>query len=430
MEHLLKLASKVSENAEVYSLESRVDAISFENARLKDIESTIHSGLSLRIIKNGILGFAYTRNLTDREALLQNALDSLKGGVKGQFNLPSTKDVPYLDAYDSSVEATTNSQMVEEGRRVCELLSEKTSGQINVSVYRTIRNIRLINNSGSDLSQKFSGYHLSAGIVYPYTSASLQRSLISKSFKKADDDYLNFLADTYNRSLKEAAAEGGKMKVLFLPETVYVLMWRLQNATNGQSIYQKISPLAGKIGEKIFSENLSVYNDPLDDSLPHARAFDDEGMPCNFFPVVEKGILKNFYYDLYYAYKLNTSPTGHGFKGSIFSKPQPLLDHLCISHGDKRFSKLLQSIDHGIIIAGALGAHSGNIPNGDFSIGVSPALYVKNGEIAGNVKDVMAAGNIYETLKYVISIEDTLHPCYGGNFPSLLIDNVNVTIKK
>jgi len=228
----------------------------------------------------------------------------------------------------------------------------------------------------------------------------------------------------------EAVPDGRKMKVLFLPESVYVLTWRLLSATNGMSIYQKISPLAGKIGEKIFDEKLSVWNDPLDDSLPGARAFDDEGTPCRRFPLVENGVLRNFYYDLYFAQKLNTHPTGHGFKGSVSSKPVPGLGHLTLSPGRSSLTDLIREMDCGIIVAGALGAHSGNIPNGDFSIGVSPALYVDKGEIAGNVKDVMVAGNIYDVLKNIAGIENVLHPCYGGNFPALLFDNMNVTVKR
>jgi PmbA protein len=90
----------------------------------------------------------------------------------------------------------------------------------------------------------------------------------------------------------------------------------------------------------------------------------------------------------------------------------------------------VRSIDCGIIVAGALGAHSGNIPHGDFSIGVSPALYIEKGEIAGHIKDVMVTGNIYDTLKSIIGIEDTLYLGSGGNFPSILFDSLNVTIKK
>lgn len=430
MEKLLEAVRKVSDTAEIYSAESRGDSISFEDAYLKDIDSSMQSGISLRIIKNDMLGFAYTRNLINREELIQNALDSLKGGVEGLFELPLTKDSMPLATCDPSIETLTNSEMVDECRRVCDTLSRRTKGQINISAYRSIRSMRIMNSAGTDLSMKSSAYILNAQILYPYTSASMNRSIESKAFQKTPDEYLDYLVDMYNRSIKEAVPDGKKMKVLFLPEAVYVLTWRLQTATSGLSIYQNISPIAEKISEKIFDEKLTVYNDPLDDSLPGARAFDDEGTPCRRFPVIEEGVLKNFYYDLYFAQKLKTSPTGHGFKGSISSKPVPSLHHLSISPGNESFSELIKSIDSGIIVAGALGAHSGNIPNGDFSIGVSPALYVENGEIAGYVKDVMVAGNIYETLKNIAGIENTLHPCYGGKFPSLLFDNVRVTIKK
>jgi PmbA protein len=430
MERLLEMAGKVSDKAEVFSVDSGSDNISFENARLKDIESGIQSGFSLRIIKDDKLGFAYTRNLIRREELIQNALDSLKGGVEGLFEFPLTKDLPSLDTYDPSIEDLSNSGIVGECNRICGLLSQRTKGQPNVSAHRSTSSIRIMNTSGTDLSMKSSLYSFSAQILYPYSYASLHRSLLSKAFRKAPDEYVDYLADTYNRSMKEVVPEGKNMKVLFLPETMYVLMWRLQSAVNGQSIYQGVSPVAEKIGEKIFDEKLSVYNDPSNDSLPYARGFDDEGTPCKLFPVVESGVLKNFYHDLYFARKLKTAPTGHGFRGSVSSKPSPSLSHLSISPGNVAFSHLIRSIDRGIIIAGALGAHSGNIPNGDFSIGISPGLYVEKGEITGHVKDAMAAGNIYDTLKNIVAIEDTPHPCFGGNFPSILFENINITTKR
>ncbi|OGW37191.1 MAG: Zn-dependent protease [Nitrospirae bacterium RBG_13_39_12] len=429
MEKLLETARKVSDKAEVYSADSWGDSVSFEDAHLKDVQSSMQSGISLRTIKNNTLGFAYTKNLVNREELIKNALDSLKGGVEGFFELPITKDLQSLDTYDPLIETLTNSEIVEECSRVCEFLSRRTEGQINISASRLINNRRLINSSGTDLSLKSSAYILNAQVLYPYSYASLYRTLKSKSFKKAPDEYMEYLINTYNQSMKEVIPEKKKMKVLFLPETVYVLMWRLQSSTSGLSIYQNISPVAEKIGERIFDEKLSIFNEPLDDSLPGARAFDDEGTPCSRFPVIENGVLRNFHYDLYFAQKLKTSPTGHGFKGSVSSKPGPSLSHLAILPGNTSFPGLVKSIDQGIIIAGALGAHSGNIPNGDFSIGVSPALYIEKGEIVGNVKDVMVAGNIYDTLKNIVEIENTLHPCFGGKFPSILFDNVNVTIK-
>jgi PmbA protein len=343
MEQLLEMAKKVTDKAEVYSTDSRGDSVSFEDAHLKDVQSSMQSGICLRIIKNNTLGFAYTKNLVNREELVTNALDSLKGKVEGFFELPLTKDLQSLDTYDPLIETLTNSAIVKECSRVCEFLSHRTKGQINISAYRSISSKRIINSSGTDLSLKFSAYILNTQVLYPYSYASLHRTLKSKSFKKASDEYLNYLVDAYNRSIREITPGKNKMKVLFLPETVYVLMWRLQSATSGMSIYQNISPVAEKIGEKIFDEKLSIFNEPLNDSLPGARAFDDEGTPCSRFSVIERGVLRNFYYDLYFAQKLKTSPTGHGFKGSVSSKPLPSLSHLAILPGNTSFPGLERS---------------------------------------------------------------------------------------
>ncbi len=429
IEQILEKSLKITNKVEIYFIEGRSDTISFENSILKDIGTSILSGISLRIIKDGIQGFSYTRNLINQEELIQNALESVRGRAEGLFDFPYTKDLPSLSTYDSSIELIHNSTIVGECARICNILNQKTKGQINISAHRTITNKRIVNSSGTDLSLKSSAYILNTEILYPYTSASIHRVFLSKSFEKAPEDYLDFLVSIYNNSIKEVVPQKRKLKVLFLPETIFVLMWRLQSATNGQSIYQKISPLLEKTGEKIFDEKLTVYNNPLDDSLPGATAFDDEGTACTYFPIIDHGILKNYYYDLYFASKLNTHSTGHGFRDSISSKPVPALKHLFISPGNASFANLINSIDCGIIIADALGAHSGNIPNGDFSIGVSPAIYVEKGEIIGHVKDVMIAGNIYNTLKEIVEIEDTLHPCYGGNFPAMLFDNLNVIFK-
>jgi PmbA protein len=87
-------------------------------------------------------------------------------------------------------------------------------------------------------------------------------------------------------------------------------------------------------------------------------------------------------------------------------------------------------MDRGVIVIGVLGAHSGNILNGDFSVGLSPGLYVENGEIVGRVGDGMVAGNIYDLLKNVAAIEDRIHEPNGRSlFPCVLFDDVSVTGK-
>lgn len=435
MEQLLEMAKKVCDQAEVFAIEFTSNGVSFENAKLHDIESEIQSGLSLRIIKDGKLGFAYTRNLLNREELLQNALDAMKGGVEAGYEFPLTKDVPRLDTYDASIETLTSTEMVEECERVCDLLSSKTDGEIMAAASSHIATIRILNSTGTDVTTTFSGYGTYGATIYPGSGTGIVRVLSKKRFEPMPDALINEIIHFYTASSQDVTPQSGKMKVLFMPRSSHTLTWRLMSGTNSKSVYEKISPISDKIGKQIFDKKLTVVNDPLNDEHPGARAFDDEGVACSYFPLVENGVLQNFYYDLFYAQKLHATSTGHGYKtqrwgGDVISlKPGPTLTHLIVKPGDNSFENLVQSIDKGLIVEGALGAHSGNIPNGDFSIGADPALYVENGEIIGRAKDVMVAGNIYETLQHVLAIGDTLHRAAGGWMPAILCDNVSVSAK-
>jgi PmbA protein len=435
MEKLLEMASRVCDQVEIYSLEEIADGVSFENAKLKEIDSTNQYGLSLRMIKDGKLGFAYTKNLTNREELLQNAMDSLKGGVEGLFDFPSTQEARSPETYDVSVESLSNTALVQECQRVCDRIVPNTKGQLNVSAYRAIVHRRVINSRGTDLSGRSSVYSLGADILFPGSYSAIHRRVINKKFVKTPDDTLQFLLNIYNQAKSEAKPKAGKMKALFLPETLYTLIWRLQSAANGKNIYQKVSPLMTKINVEIFDNQLTIYDDPLDDRVPWARGFDDEAVSCRRFPIIEKGTLKNFYYDLFYGKKMGTPSTGHGYKSSMWGgetvsfKPFPSLSHLFIQPGRGSLSEMIATMKKGVIVAGALGAHSGNILNGDYSIGLAPGLYVEDGRIVGHVKDAMVAGNIFETMKRVAEIENEQHPGSGGMYPAILFEDVNVASK-
>jgi PmbA protein len=436
MEKLLEMAKKVSDQAEVFAQEYADNSVSFQNAGLQKINSSFQSGLSLRIIKDGKQGFAYTQNLIDRQELLDNALVSLKGGVDAGFDFPLTESALTLDNCDHSLSKLTSGQMVEEGQRVCDILKSKTGTEILLTNYRHIDKTRLINTAGTDLTGESSHYILYVVAVFPGSGSGVYRIFKEKNYRAFPDSIIDETANLYNLSKKDIKLKSGRMKALFMPNSINTLGWRIQSGFNSRSIFEKTSPVADKQGQRIFSENLTIYDNPLDTEHPGAQAFDDEGVACRRHTLVENGVLQNFYYDLNYAAKLKTESTGHGFKTTMMGgdtitlKPIPSLAHMRIEPGTKSIDELVKSIDRGIVIEGAMGAHSGNIPNGDYSVGVMPGYYIENGEIIGRVKDTMVAGNIYKTLKDVIDIGDTLYPSQGGGWvPPLVCDDVSVSSK-
>ncbi len=435
MEQLLDRCRKNADQAEVYGLDNQSHTVQFEDGRLKNITSDIQSGVSIRLIRGDRLGFAYTKNLSDRDELIANAGATMVEGTPARFSFPRTTGLPDLDSFDPAYVNTTNTDLVNECARIARALAARVPAQINIIALRESLTIRLLNAAGTDATARISLVFINVQLLFPGTYSSIHRSFASKRFTPVSDPDLDFLARLYHEGLPIVTPAPGPLKALFMPDAMYVPMWRLSSATSGRSVFQGESPLAERMGQRIFSEHITVVDDPRDDRHPTARAFDDEGTPAEKLTLVENGTLRSFYYDLEYAQRLSAKSTGHGYRSSMWggdpvtTKPGPFLEHLILAAGSMSFAQLVASMDRGIIIGGALGGHSGNIPNGDFSIGLSPGLYVENGRIQGRAKNAMIAGNIYDLFTRVIGVGDTLYPTAAGRMPALLVDQATLAIR-
>ena len=86
-------------------------------------------------------------------------------------------------------------------------------------------------------------------------------------------------------------------------------------------------------------------------------------------------------------------------------------------------------IKEGILAQFLMGAHSGNVLNGDYSVGVSTGFMIENGRITGRVKDCMLSGNVYETLSNVEAVENKALNLGIHKLPALLCKDVSVAGK-
>jgi len=429
MEKLMQIAKKNADHVLIRNIKEEMTNVSFENGELKNIETSIASNIALTLIKDGKIGFAYTTNLIDREQFVKNALTSLKGGVDGSYGISNSGDPVKLNSYDKSIENIGTSQLVDEAKRTIDYLKTKTDGQVNLEQGMVKEEIRILNSNGVDYSQKNSSYFLYPMVLYPGSYSSVMRAFASKSLKNIDQNILDLLLNLYNSSNKQVCPPGGQMKVLFLPEAFYTIAWRMISALSSENAYYNISPIKDKIGSKIFSSMITAYDNPIDDTMPGSRSFDDEGTVTSKVMLIENGVLQSFYFDRKTAKKMGTKSTGNGYCREISRLPKPDVRNFTIEAGALTLEQMIKSIDKGVIVPSVLGAHSGNIPNGDFSVGLSPGIYVENGEIVGHVNDSMVAGNIYDVLNKVIAIENEKHLASMGCFPAVLFDNINVVMK-
>lgn len=436
MEKLLELASKAGCSAEVYQQRTRSVELSRREGHVVDTTATIQSGCAIRLIKNGRMGTAYTKNLLDRSALLDCALLSLEHGPEVDFQFPHTTLKPDIGGYEEKVEGSGFPEALAICEKMEEMAESLSRSCMDTSAGSAVETIRLLNTSGTDLLHRSSAVFGSISARYPGTETGLYAGFAGVSDAPLEGESIANLCRLYEQSLPEVEAGDGKMQVMLLPGSLYGVLWRLTAASSAKSFHSGATPLKGREGEKVLSEKLTLVADPERDPDVARRAFDDEGVSTGRVALFEKGVFKGPYSNLFYSGKIGVKPTGSGFRSGMWGgdpvalAPEPSFRNGTFMTGDTSFEEMLSMMDRGILAFGLLGAHSGNIINGDFSVGFNPGILVEKGRIVGRVKDGMMAGNVYDVLNRVQAVQDRpYNPLSTRLDPAVLLESVSISGK-
>jgi len=266
-------------------------------------------------------------------------------------------------------------------------------------------------------------------LIFPGSGAGLMEFEMGRGPLELDKAKLDRMLELFRISSNQVVPPTAAMPVIFTPFTVNALLSRFQTAISAVNIHNRISPLCGKVGEKIFSDKLSLRQDPFDPDLMASIAFDHEGTPTQALNLLKNGVFMAIPTDLNYARKLGLEPTGNGLRPGVEYHPGPRAFNLCLQPGELSLEQMIASIDRGLIVHSLMGAHSGNILNGDYSVGVSAGFLIENGKITARVKDCMLSGNVYETLNHIIAVGSEPRKMGSVKYPALLCDAVSVAGK-
>ncbi|MHA2002840.1 MAG: TldD/PmbA family protein [Candidatus Thorarchaeota archaeon] len=134
----------------------------------------------------------------------------------------------------------------------------------------------------------------------------------------------------------EPAAVGGFM---------YFMIYTGFSALNYQD-YRSF--LRDRIGEKVFSEKLTMWDDALDKRHHAPLLFDYEGFPKSRLDLVDAGTVKNLVYDSYTAGKDGVESTGHNAK--VWGRSVPYASHIIIEDGDSSVNEMIEETKNGILV--------------------------------------------------------------------------------
>jgi len=409
MDRILKLAKKSVDEAEVYYLRSKSIPIEFRDEKIEEIKIHEYTEVALRVIKDGKLGMSFG-SPDEPDILVKSAVKSAETGSKVKFSFPEKSQIIDFENYDKEMETPPIEDIVRKILAKIKWIKKcNIKAPIMYGINIGIADITIANTKGLNVNYKRSAFKQYCMIVLPQSMMGPYVVDVNYRFREIEEKEFEGLIQKFEIAKNSVTVPTKKMRVLFSPEALWTLEWRLTEAISGKNLIEHLSPIENKINEKIFDDKITIYDDPHARGYFWSRPFDDEGVPTRRLPIIDKGILKNFIFDLRTASEYGTESTGNGYKGrwssEAISKPvSPYPCHLVWEQGSLSVKEQIKSIDEGLICEDLLGAHSGNIVAGQFSMNVGTGFYVKDGKIIGRAIDTMISGNIYDIFKNIHSI--------------------------
>ncbi|MBO4606213.1 MAG: TldD/PmbA family protein [Bacteroidales bacterium] len=206
---------------------------------------------------------------------------------------------------------------------------------------------------------------------------------------------------------------GGKYTMVVDTDVASRLVTPVLNALGGYSLQQGNSFMNGTLGQQVFGESVTIIDDCHIAGQSGSRLFDSEGVATAPGPVIENGVVKEYFINTYISRKMEIAPTIEDCTRA----------HLLPFGGVSDREAILRKCGEGILVTGFNGGNC-NSATGDFSYGIEGFRF-ENGKIVSPVSGMLITGNFRELWKNLIAAGDDARPCMAKLIPTLAFTNVD-----
>ena len=391
------------------------------------------AGVAVRVMYNGCNGYAYTERIEEPEKLVDHAIDNAKCIETDDLHPMQTKsEYRAIERKPSALAGLSEQERIALAKRM-----EETALAEDPRVKRVVY-CTATYEAGSVVIENTRGLYAAkkSDISFTYVMPSVQDGdevQTGFAFRMGADaaDVEGCAREAVGDALNKLGAKpvgSGEYRVLLKPYAMCDLLSAFSPMFSADEAQKGCSLLAGKEGQRIASERITVTDDPFDEIAP--RAFDGEGTPCVKKAVVEDGILKTLLHNLKTAAKAGVESTGNASRKSAASTVGIAPTVLRIEPGDKSPDALTAELADGLIIVELEGLHAGvDTISGDFSLKAA-GLLVRGGAVVQPVSGITVAGNFISLMKDVVAAGTDLKYALpaDGYFasPSLLVAKLSV----
>ncbi|MBA7560067.1 TldD/PmbA family protein [Candidatus Atribacteria bacterium 1244-E10-H5-B2] len=439
MEKLLQEACKKVDSAEIFRVKSKTIPVNFEVNKLKSIDISENEGKALRVVNKGRIGFSSSTGNEDFNLMVEKAVATSEFGSEASFDFPGEikrggKEKKKVNIYDRKVANKGIEEMIKIGEDIIERMKDfNRKLRCDVTILKDYSEVEYFNSRGGFFSYNKTtiAYSVMVQKIKKQDMLMVYSSLESGKDNLNSEELTSEIIKNLEWGEKIVSIKSGKMPVIFTPKAALVLILPIISGLNGKMVLKKISPLAAQKNKKLWSDLLTIYSDGTINFALGSAPFDDEGVEMKRIPLVKKGEIKNFYYDLQTAGIAGVESTGNGLRTGLQSEPVPSISNLVMREGEISFKEMIKDISEGIVIDQVLGLGQGNIISGAFSNNVQLGYKIEKGKIVGRVKNVMISGNAIEELKNIVALGDKSKWISGKyKFPHIYLKSLSISAKK
>ncbi len=173
------------------------------------------------------------------------------------------------------------------------------------------------------------------------------------------------------------------------------------------AVGKKMSPFAGKTGQKIASDIVSAVDDS---TIPNAWGsidYDDEGVKGQKRQLIKNGVLTDYMIDEFNGRFMQAKPNGACRRQSFKFTPTSRMSNTYIENGKSSKEEVIQATKLGLYAVGFVGG-SVNPINSEFNFSCSEAYIIRDGKICEPVKRATLIGKGSEILLNIDMVANDL----------------------
>ena len=237
-----------------------------------------------------------------------------------------------------------------------------------------------------------------------------------------------------NQARNPVFGDEGKYRVLFGPSIMAQFLNNAADSATAYSLDLGLSFFAGKIGQKVASENLTLVDDRRMPGGINSCSLDEEGYPTQRTTIIEHGTLKTYLHSSYSVAKYGGALTGSAFYVGGTWGIAPVALNVIVEPGEYRQEELFEEVGNGLYLTNNWYTRFQNYQTGDFSsICRDGAFQIKNGRIGRSLKGLRISDNMPRMLQSITSLSkerkwikwwEVPTPVY---LPHMIVENVGIT---